>query len=391
MPSANQAISLQPSIAYGQSVWKTLHEHPELSQHEEQTSQYLQKKLQALGYEIHPCGTFYSFVAFHPQKSPYMALRAELDALPITEETQLSYASTNPGVMHACGHDLHCGIAMALAHYTVQCIEKKSTPLAYNPLFLFQSSEEVLPGGASAMLQNAILQQLAPAFCLALHSDPDLSVGTIGTRKGAFLASGDEIEILVTGRGGHGARPHLGDDSLLTAAHILVALQNITSRYMPPEVPTTLSFGKLEHQGAMNIFPKQVRLHGTLRTHSSTWRQKACQLIQRIATHTAQAQGMQAQVTIHKGYPPLANHEQVTEGVLNTLQAHTTLTLLTDLSIRMTTDDFAYFAQSYPALMLRLGVGPTSQLHTPTFCAHDHSLQYALMALVALIEHGIAL
>lgn len=345
----------------------------------------------------------HSFLAFPPrvegEPCGAWAVRAELDALPITEVTGLPYASVNEGVMHACGHDLHSGVLMALAYYCAGYTSRARSGLALSrfaaPVLIFQSSEEVLPGGAKDLIQSEAYRSASPCFVLAFHADPDLHAGTVGYRSGPFLASGDEVYITLSGRGGHAARPQYGDDLLLVASQILVNLQSIASRFAPQEVPMVLSFGRFAHEGAMNVFPPTVRMEGTLRTHDEGWRQEVHRRIERVAKGVADAYGVSAEVDIRHGYPSLSNDPERTERVVRTLRAFSygdgrLGPSLEEVPLRMTTDDIAYYSQTVPTVQLRLGVGPAcSALHTPGFNPDERALGVGLLALIAL-AHGEA-
>ena len=284
-----------------------------------------------------------------------MGFRAELDALPIQEPTREG-ASEHHGVMHACGHDMHAALAMGLA-WERDAVAGEGYP---NLLLIFESSEEVLPGGALTILHSEAFATYRPDRMLAFHCDPDLPTGTFGLKEGQYMASGDELWITVRGKAAHGALPHTGVDALLVAAHILVALQSVVSR------------------------PAEVRLEGTLRTQSETWRREAKARIAAIVQHTAAAFGAEATLEIREGYPVLCNDLQLTQRAKRLLEQKEVT--VQQLGKRMTTDDFAYFAQEIPSLFLRLGVGPTGNLHSGEFCPDERALAYGLEALTLLVR-----
>lgn len=382
--------SLSTAIEYGLSARRHLHVHPELSGAEFSTANFLRERLLSLGYCVEACGTPPSFLAYFSEGAelPWLGLRAEMDALPIQESLSHALVSETAGVMHACGHDLHCGIAMAAAYSYAHLSADEKGNLRWRPLFIFESSEEVIPGGASSIIQSDPFQRLAPRVCLAFHSDPALPVGTVGTRPGPFLASGDEVDIALKGRGGHGAIPQLGDDLLLIAAHLLVAFQAVTSRFAPPDIPTVLSFGRLTHSSSsMNSFPTEVLLEGTLRAHGEAWRKESKMHIRRIAEHVASAYGVKAVVTIREGYPSLYQSSRLIQALGEALQPVASLQFDADRPIRMTTDDFAYFAQQGAAALIRLGVGQEAgALHTAEFCPDERALHCGLEAYIACLQ-----
>lgn len=375
------------SLEQGYQIRHYLHAHPELSGHEHATAHYLQQHLEAWGWQVvAPVAGSPSRLASLPGCSgPTLALRAELDALPIDEPANAPYCSAHPGAMHACGHDIHMAIAMTMAHALSHAPQRPS----YNPLLIFESSEEVLPGGAQAILASNAFRQAAPQHIFALHCEPTLEVGAIGLRPGQYMASGDEVYITIEGHGGHAALPHTLTDPLLTAAHTLIALQTIAARLTPPGTSCVLSFGHIANAGAMNLIPDTARLEGTLRTHCPAWRQEAKRHIARLATQTAAAFGAKALVDIRAGYPPLRNDEALTQRAETILQNLPAITRIEHLDLRMTTDDFAYFAEAIPSLYLRLGVGPTGNLHSATFSPNEAALRVATATVLALFD-GLA-
>lgn len=358
-----------------------MHAHPELSGQEWATSRYLQQQLQELGWETCPVSASSpSFLAYCSGACvPAWGLRAELDALPVHEATGLPFASQCDGVMHACGHDMHMAIACGMAALA------SAVGAANMPLLVFESSEEKLPGGAQAILSSEHFDSLRPRHMLAFHCDPSLPVGQIGFHEGAFMSSGDEVNITVRGRGGHAALPHQLIDPVVASAHVMLALQTIHSRSVSPFVPSLLSFGNVICHGAHNLIPDEVRLEGTLRTHSEEWRAQAKVLIRQIACASAESLGAKAEVDIADGYPVLYNDPQYMQCIRACVQTVERVTCV-DVPQRMTTDDFAYFAQSLPSAYLRLGVGDAGALHAADFCPDEGALRVALQALIAVAK-----
>lgn len=382
-PLPYSEITLRQALEQGVQARRHIHAHPELSGQEAKTAHFIKKSLYNWKWEILSIPSSHSFLAYWNALAPRtLGLRVELDALPLTEQTNLPYSSTHQGIMHACGHDMHMGIAVALAH----TIAHATTPPPANILLAFESSEEKLPGGAQQIIESEPFRAHLPTHMFALHCEPTLGVGEIGIAEGAYMASGDEIYITITGRGGHAALPHTLIDPLLTAAHMLIAMQTITSRLAPPNTPTVLSFGRIEHTGAMNLIPDTARLEGTLRTHCSTWRQEAKELIARIAINTAATHGATADVEILAGYPPLYNSASLAQAAQRILNSTPEIHRVVPLEPRMTTDDFSYFAQILPSLFLRLGVGETGNLHSATFCPNEGAMGIGLTALLSLIH-----
>jgi amidohydrolase len=258
---------------------------------------------------------------------------------------------------------------------------------------IFQPAEENLPGGAKQMIEEGVLENPKPELIMAQHVYPELESGKVGFRKGVYMASSDEINLYVKGKGGHGAMPERGDDTVLAAAQIIVALQKIASRNAPPKIPTVLSFGKIIGNGAHNVFPAQVAIHGTFRTFDETWRKKAHRLIEETAKLTAKIYGVDCEVVIDHGYPVLINDEKWTERVRQAAVEFLGAENVVDLDIRTTVEDFAYYTQQMPGCFYRLGVGNkekgiTSNLHTPTFDIDEESLKIGtgLLAWATLKE-----
>lgn len=369
---------------YGCAIRQTIHCHPELSGHEHATSALLQQELTSMGYSIATIPHSESFLAYRPSGvQPLFGLRAELDALPIQEATEASPRSETNGVMHACGHDLHMGIALGFA----KALSRLDCPSEQVPLFVFESSEEVLPGGAQAILESAAFTQHRPRRMLCFHSEPSLSVGTVGVRAGRYMASGDELHMVVKGRGGHAAMPEKLADPLLAACDLVLQLQAVSGRLAPAQIPTVLTVGRLVADGATNVVPDVVQLEGTFRTHDETWRAQAKELICTIAAGVAKVHDVTIDVHIEDGYPALFNDTSLADTFERLCGQASLVVECQDLDFRMTTDDFAYFAQAMPSLFIRLGVGPTGALHTSSFAPREEAIRVALQLLYLLLGH----
>ncbi len=367
-----------------------LHSHPELSFQEKETAEYISGLLTDWGVEHEKGVAGHGIVALIRGKNPdkkVVALRADMDALPIEEKNEVDYRSLNRGVMHACGHDVHMTCLLGAA----KILKSLQEQLEGTVKIIFQPAEENLPGGAKQMIEEGVLENPKPEAIIAQHVFPELEVGKVGFRSGVYMASSDEINIYVRGNGGHGAMPDKGDDTVLAAAQIIVALQKIASRNAPPKIPTVLSFGKIIGNGAHNIFPAEVAMHGTFRTFDEDWRERAHGLIEKTAKLTAEVFGVECEVVIDKGYPVLVNDDQLTKDVRKAAEEYLGKENVVDLDIRMTVEDFAYYTQKIPGCFYRLGVGNqtkgiTSNLHTPTFDVDEESLKTGtgLMTWVAL-------
>jgi amidohydrolase len=331
-----------------------MHANPELSFHEFETAKRICSALEAAGitYKNGIAGTgIVAEIKGKNSEKKLIALRGDMDALPIQELNDVPYKSKNDGVMHACGHDVHTSCLLG-ALKILNEIKEEWEGTVWG---IFQPGEELLPGGAKLMLDAGIFKERKPDAIFAQHVYPDLTAGQVGFRPGAYMASTDEIYLTVKGKGGHGALPHLNIDPVLAAAHIIVALQQLVSRNAKPNIPSVLSFGKVIANGATNVIPNEVKLEGTFRTMNAEWRKKAHELITQIAQQTAAASGATCEVKIMHGYPALSNDEKLTEKAIENAQSFLGNENVNALDIRMTAEDFAWFAEQYPVCFYRLG------------------------------------
>jgi len=371
------------------AIRRHLHQHPELSFQEHQTSLTIRELLDKWGVTYDFPFVETGLVARIKGEKPGLriALRSDMDALPISEETGLAFASQNPGVMHACGHDIH----MASLLGAIRVLSQLKAHMEGEVLFLFQPGEEVIPGGAKLMLEQGVFQGRPPDMIIAQHVLPEMEAGHVGFRPGMYMASNDEIYITVQGKGGHGALRHNLKDPILMASHILINLQKEITEKAPAHVPTVLSFGKVVADGATNVVPDRVQLEGTFRTMHETWRKKAHRLIEKVSSDIASSQGGSIRLEVRQGYPVLHNHEQITLEASNLAKHLLGNDRVEDMDIRMTAEDFAWFTQSIPGMMYRLGVrDPASEqvypLHTSRFRADEAALKtgISLFAFLAL-------
>ncbi len=366
---------------------KYLHAHPELSGKEEKTSQYITKVLTDMGlknivhYENHGLSVFLG-----KENSKTIAIRAEMDALPLEEANEVDYVSRNHGVMHACGHDVHMGIMLGIAFL----LHEHSQHLPFGVKLIFQPSEETLPGGALEMINSGVLENPKVDYMLGLHVLPEMKAGKVAFRKGLYMASSDEIYLTLIGKGGHAAMPHLLNDPVVCAAQLVTTLQQAISRRTSPEIPSVLSFGKFIANGRTNVIPDVVEIEGTFRTFDEEWRKKAHDLIKEICVNTAETSGVAADLKIIKGYPVLSNDSVLTEKVLLSAKKHLGDTNVEELQLRMTADDFAYYTQHVPSCYFRIGSGDPSNdtvrnLHTPLFDVHEDVYITGLRAMTAAL------
>jgi amidohydrolase len=375
-------------FSYLVEVRRHLHANPELSFKEVETSRYISTQLIKHRIE-HQAGIVNTgLVALIKGKNPdkkCILLRGDMDALPITEKNEVSYRSVHEGIMHACGHDVHstCVLGAALILNELKdCFEGTVK-------IIFQPGEEVLPGGASLMIKEGILQNPNVEAALALHVFPDLEPGQAGFRSGMYMASTDEIYIEVIGKGGHAAMPAEYNNPLLIASEILLALSKEFPNNIQQEIPTVLAFGKINANGATNVIPERVNIDGTFRTMNEYWRKKAHEKIKEIAEKTAQEKNANVEVRIVSGYPFLVNDETVTGKAKNIATSYLGKENVIELPLRMTAEDFAFISQQVPACFFRLGTGNKKQgitagVHTATFNIDENALETGASLLAAM-------
>ena len=370
-----------------------LHAHPELSFLEYETSGFVKQKLDEMGISWKPMADTGVVGMIQGEKSSdrTIALRADIDALPITEANDVSYASQNKGIMHACGHDAHTSSLLGAA----QILQSFKGKFGGTVKLIFQPAEEKLPGGASIMIREGVLQNPIPEAIIGQHVMPAIDCGKIGIREGRFMASMDEIFVKVRGKGGHGAQPHQNIDPVLISSHIIVALQQIVSRMADPMLPTVLSFGKVIANGAINVIPDEVYMEGTFRTLDDKWRNEAHVKIKTMAETIAKSMGGSCEFNIVRGYPPLINEEKLTGQVRSFAEDYLEKDNVLELDVWMAAEDFAYYSQAANSCFYLLGVGNkekgiTSSLHTPTFNIDENALVLStgLMAYIALKRLG---
>lgn len=373
-------------------IRRHLHQYPELSFQEYETSRFVAGQLQGMSIPfqdgIVKTGLRATIAGINPDKK-VIALRADLDALPITENNEVPYKSQNEGVMHACGHDVHTASLLG----AMRILNELKSEFEGSIQCIFQPGEEVLPGGASLMIKEGVLQNPSPQRMFGQHVYPELEAGKVGFRPGKYMASSDEIFVRVKGLGGHAALPHLNVDPILIASHLVVALQQVVSRFSKPDLPTVLSFGWIEGLGATNIIPNEVVLKGTFRTFDEAWRLEAHKKMTRLAHGLVESMGGTCEFDIRVGYPFLVNDETTTQLARARAIDFLGKDQVVDLGLRMTAEDFAYYSQAVPSCFYRLGVnnaeaGITAGLHTPNFNIDERALETSigLMAWLALEE-----
>ncbi|TXE14592.1 M20 family metallopeptidase [Algoriphagus aquimarinus] len=369
-----------------------LHANPELSFEEYNTATFVETKLREMGITSIDKKANTGWSALIEGKNPtkrVVALRADMDALPIIEANDVSYKSQNPGVMHACGHDAHTASLLGAAKILNELKDQFEGTIK----LIFQPGEEVAPGGASLMIADKVLENPRPNGIIGQHVMPFIEVGKVGFRPGIYMASADEIYVTVKGKGGHAAMPETLIDPVLIASHMIVALQQVVSRAASPKIPSVLSFGRVEALGATNVIPNEVKIQGTFRTLDEDWRAKAHEKMLSIAKGIVEGMGGEVDFDIRKGYPFLKNDPELTERSHQAAIAYLGEENVLDLDIWMAAEDFAFYSQEVEGCFYRLGTrneakGITSGVHTPTFDIDEDALEVGagLMAFLAVSE-----
>jgi len=347
-----------------------LHRNPELSEHEEQTAALVAARLREMGLQprtgVGGHGVVADLVGGRPGKT--IALRADMDALPIQEETGLPYASANAGVMHACGHDGHTAMLLAVAEILRDEVAQEAGCVR----LLFQPAEETV-GGAPRMIRDGALEGVD--CVVALHGWRHLPLARIGVRSGPSMAGADVFDVTVHGRGAHAAYPHLSADPIVTAARIVLALQTVVSRETDPVEPAVLTVARIEAGTAYNIIPAEARLAGTVRTLSADVRDKMEESVRRIVAGECAASGTTGEVVYHRGSPPVVNDPRVVRMIKEAATEAFGPESVTDLvPPSMGAEDFAYMLGCAPGAMFRLGIGDGAPGHSSGFDFDDGAL-----------------
>lgn len=355
-----------------------LHANPELSYQEIATSQYVQEQLHALGipFEIKATTGILATIKGKNPDSKVIALRADMDALPILEENDVPYRSVNNGVMHACGHDVHTTVLLGAAKILQNLKEEWEGTIQ----LIFQPGEERNPGGASYMIKEGVLENPRPGGIVALHVHPGLDVGKLSFRKGRVMASADEIYITIRSKGGHAAAPHLTADTVLIAANLIVSLQQIISRNNSPISPSVLSICSVQGGNTTNVIPSEVKLMGTFRAMDEEWRYKAHELIRKQAIGLVESMGAEIDLHIDIGYPTVDNDPVFTTAAWELANEFMGQSNVEETELRMGAEDFGYYTQVIPGCFFRLGVrneskGIIHQVHTPKFDIDESAIE----------------
>ncbi|MGJ1437792.1 M20 metallopeptidase family protein [Sphingobacterium siyangense] len=370
------------------AIRRYIHQHPELSFQEYETSAYIQQQLGELGIPFEIVAQTGVVAVLTGQKSAsddIVVLRADIDALPIDEQNDVGYKSKNSGVMHACGHDFHTANLLGAA----SILNDYKTEFSGKIVLLFQPAEEKIPGGAIQVLESGILESFGGTIkaVLGLHVSPRVSVGKVGLRSGRFMASSDEFYFTIKGRGGHAAEPHRAVDPIMIGAQLLTTLQQVVSRKANPDVPSVLTFGRFIGDGAANVIPEEVKLAGTFRTMDEVWRKEALEMVAEIAATLPVSLGAKVEVEVRHGYPALYNDPALTQKVKTIIAETMGNSVPQDLEIWMAAEDFAYYSYRYPALFMLIGTNNDDSatqygLHNPQFNLDEKAFETSIAVLV---------
>lgn len=390
MSNIKQKIQDLAEVYYQDTIAnrRHLHQHPELSFEEYNTSAFIQQILRDLNipFSIMANTGIVAEIKGDIPSDKVLALRADMDALPITEVEGRPYGSQNPGVMHACGHDVHTSSLIGVA----KILNDLKGELVGTIRLIFQPGEERLPGGASLMIKEGALKNPEPIGIVGQHVMPFLETGTVGFRSGKYMASCDELFMTIRGKGGHGAHPHQNIDPIAISAQIITALQQIVSRSADPRIPTVLSWGKIIGNGATNIIPEEVYMEGTFRTFDEVWRAEAHEKMLKLAVGIADSMGATCEFEVRKGYPFLINEPGITEASRAYAEDYLGKDKVVELDLWPAAEDFSYYSQEISACFYRLGTGNKekgiqSAVHTPTFDIDEEALKISigLMSYIA--------
>ncbi|MBK9191715.1 MAG: amidohydrolase [Crocinitomicaceae bacterium] len=372
------------------AIRRHLHANPELSFQEFETAAFVSEKLKSWGisHQTNIAGTgIVGIIRCGKNNAKCIALRADMDALPIQELNECDYKSKKAGVMHACGHDVHTAMLLGAA----KILQENFSELNVDVKLIFQPGEEKLPGGANLMIKEGVLENPKVEEIYALHVFPELEAGKVGLKSGMYMASCDELYFTVHGKGGHAAMPALNIDPIIAASKLILALKDIQEKLCPKEIPCVLAIGRIEGLGATNVIPDKVELQGTFRTMNEHWRTTAHKLIQEISRQISLETEANVEVKIEAGYPFLENNPDLTQRSKEILKQALGESNVIDLPIRMTGEDFAFFAQKVPAAFIRIGVrnegkGIIHGVHNARFDIDENALMTGVNTFLSVCE-----
>ncbi|MCF1433955.1 amidohydrolase [Agrobacterium vitis] len=386
MPILNRASALQEEVA----GWRRhLHQTPELLFDVHQTAAFVTQKLKEFGCDVVETGIgrtgVVGIIKGNRGEGTTIGMRADMDALPITEITGAPWASTVPGKMHACGHDGHTAMLLGAAKHLAE-----TRNFAGSVAVIFQPAEEG-GGGGLAMVQDGMMEKFGISQVFGMHNAPGVPLGDFAIRKGSLMAASDTFEIAIKGKGSHAAQPHMSVDPVLVSAHVIIALQSIVSRGVDPLESLVISVTTTHGGDAYNVIPMDVTLTGTVRTLLPQIRDFAEKRVQEVASATAMAHGAIAEVHYHRGYPVTFNHAEETEFAASVAaKISGENRVKTDMAPKMGAEDFSYMLESRPGAFIFLGVGDTANLHHPAYDFNDEAIPYGISYWVELAETGLA-
>jgi amidohydrolase len=358
-----------------------LHANPELSYQEFETSKFVQQKLNEFGipFEIKAATGVVGLIKGKNPDKKIVALRADMDALPIKEENNVDYKSKREGIMHACGHDVHTTCLLGAARILNELKDEWEGTLK----LIFQPGEEKNPGGASILIKEGVLENPKPQAIFGLHVNPQLEIGKLSFRSGQVMASADELYFTIKGKGGHAASPQTCIDPILIASHLIISLQQVISRNRNPFDPSVLSITAINGGTTTNVIPDQVKLLGTFRAMNEEWRKKAHELIERTAKELVHSMGGEVQLHIDKGYPVVYNNYQLNEKAKELAEQFMAKENVEETEVRMGSEDFGYYSQIIPGCFYRLGTGnkekgTSAGVHTPHFNIDENAIEIGI-------------
>lgn len=376
------------------AIRRHLHANPELSYLEFETSRFVQQQLTTLGipFEIKATTGVIGLIKGKNPDKRVVALRADMDALPIIEENEVSYKSCNPGIMHACGHDVHTACLLGAAKILSELKDEWEGTIK----LIFQPGEEKNPGGASLLIKEGVLENPAPQSIFGMHVHATLPAGKLSFRGGMAMASADEIYITIKAKGGHAAAPQFTADTIYIASNLVMSLQQVISRNNNPFNPSVLSITSFQGGNTTNVIPSEVKLMGTFRAMNEEWRFKAHKLIKKISTELVESMGAAIDIKIDVGYPFVLNNETLSEAAHKKAAGYLGAPNVEETELRMGAEDFAFYSHKIPACFFRLGTGNVAKGitiggHTPTFNIDEDAIEIGMgvMALMGATNGGL--
>lgn len=387
--SYSQILDFSSSVLdYAIKIRRQIHLNPELSYKETETSALVVQELKKMGIKDirSVAGTgIMAKISIKNNQGKTLVLRSELDALPIQENSDAEYSSTNKGVMHACGHDAHTAMLLSVA----KILQKNQHLLEGNIWLLFQPGEELAPGGASLVMKEGILQDINPDAIIAQHVLPEMDAGKLGFRPGRYMASNDELYIDISGKGGHAALPGHSTDQILIASRLVQKLK-CSVEELAGNQQFAFGIGKFIADGATNVIPSNVHIEGTLRTFDEELRNNLHSLVKDICKDSEIA-GVSINPEIRQGYPVLVNDEMLTKKAIEISEKINGADKNEILDLRLSSEDFAYYSLEFPVLFYRIGARepgtdkPVSNLHTSTFNIHEPAMETGIRTMLALV------